>query len=303
MTIELRHLRYAVAAAQHGSIRRAAASLSLKQSTLSRRIRQVEERLGVVLFERSSGGVRMTLAGSNFVRTAQSVIEDVDSMLSATGAAGRGETGQLTVGFPASLSAGNLRTSLFEYAQRFPQVDLRIVEGSRARLCACLKNGSVDMAIVTGRFGTREGKTMSLWSERIVVALPENHPLAASEVVYWPDLKGETVLLGRQDPGPDIHDLLVAKFGALGDRPRVMQHDASRENIKSLVSGGFGVSLMCEDCVGASYVGLVYREARDGNGSTRVGYTAHWEENNDNPALMSFLKLLKERYPLSSNGA
>ena len=75
----------------------------------------------------------------------------------------------------------------------------------------------------------------------------------------------------------------------------------SRENIKSLVGAGCGVSLMCEACMGASYAGVVYREARDGNGSTRIGYCAYWRGGNDNPALR-ISSLLEERYPLLSNG-
>lgn len=298
MAVEIRHLRYPVAVAQHRSFRKAAAELNLKQSTLSRRIHQVEERLGVVLFDRSSAGVRPTVAGVEFLRAARRVVDEVDTMISSANGAGRGEAGRLTVGFYTSLSAGNLRATLIDYAQRFPQVTIDTVEGSRTRLFTGLENSAIDVAIVTGDSNAREGRAMALWSERIIVALPEGHPLAANEIVYWTDLKGETFLLSWHDPCPDVHDLLMAKLASPGDRPRIVQHDVSRETIKSLVGAGFGVSLMCEASIGISYAGVVYREAQDGNGPSRVGYTAHWEENNENPALESFLKLLRERYPL-----
>ena len=71
---DLQHFRYTIAAADHGSFRRAAESLGLKQSTLSRRIHQIEEQMDVKLFERSSGGVRATLAGSIFLATARSIL-------------------------------------------------------------------------------------------------------------------------------------------------------------------------------------------------------------------------------------
>ena len=135
-----------------------------------------------------------------------------------------------------------------------------------------------------------------------MVALPEGHRLASNNIVYWTDLKDETFLLSQRDPGPEIQDILLAKLAAPGERPKVISHDISRENIKSLVGAGFGVSLMCEACIGASYVGVVYREARDGNGPSRISYAAYWQGDNDNPALAHFLKLLGERYPLLSNG-
>jgi hypothetical protein len=59
---------------------------------------------------------------------------------------------------------------------------------------------------------------------------------------------------------------------------------------------------MCEACIGASYAGVVYREARDGNGSPRIGYRAYWKDGNDNPALRNFIRLLEERCPPVGNG-
>src|SRR6266581_5235807 len=76
--VDLQHLRYAVAAADHGSFRRAAEVLLLQQSTLSRCICQLEHSLGMTVFERSSGGVRATTAGRHFLRTARSILEQIE---------------------------------------------------------------------------------------------------------------------------------------------------------------------------------------------------------------------------------
>lgn len=303
MAFDLRQLRYALAAAEYRSFRRAADVLRVKESTLSRRIRGMEERLGTVLFERSRAGVRPTVAGADFLRTARRVIDDVDAMTGRARSSGRGEAGRLTVGFYTSLSAGNLRATLVAFQERFPLVQIHMVEGARHRLLAGLKNGSIDVAIVTGDPTPRAGPAMALWSERIIVALPESHPLAVNDIVHWTDVKGETFLLACYDPGPDVHDLLISKLAAPGERPNVVQHDVSRETIKSLVGAGFGVSLLCEACIGANYAGVAYREAQDGNGPSRIGYTALWDADNDNPVLRVFLKLLEERYPALSTSA
>ncbi len=295
-------MRYAVAAAHFRSFRRAAEELGVKQSTLSRCIRQMEDRLGVQVFERTSGGVRLTTAGAEVLRTSRHLVETVDHMAATAKDIGRGEAGQLAIGFYTSLSAGNLRASLMEYAARFPKVDIRTIEGARRCLFASMERGTLDVAIVTGEPSARIVKAMPLWSERVMVALPEGHRLASNNIVYWTDLKDETFLLSQRDPGPEIQDILLAKLAAPGERPKVISHDISRENIKSLVGAGFGVSLMCEACVGASYAGVVYREARDGNGPSRISYATYWHGDNDNPALAHFLNLLEERYPLLSNG-
>lgn len=141
-----------------------------------------------------------------------------------------------------------------------------------------------------------------LWSERIIVALPEDHALAANEIIYWTDLKRERFLLSERDPGPEIQEILISKLASPGDLPDVVKHDVSPENIKSLVGAGRGVSLKCEACVGASYAGVVYREARGGSGLTRIGYCVYWKDCNDNPALRNFILLLEERCPPVANG-
>ena len=288
--VDLVHLRYAVAAADHLSFRGAAEALLIRQSKLSRCIRQLEERIGMIVFERSSGGVRATQAGRDFLHMARSILEQMDTLVANAHSAGRGEAGRLAIGFYTSLSAGNLRATLIDYAQRFPQIEVGMIESSRTRLTTALQNGAVDVAIVTGEIPLLGSKIMSLWSERIVVALPEAHRLADGEAVHWTDLKGETLLISKHDPGPEIQELLLIKLASPGDRPKAVCHNASWGNIKSLVRAGFGVSLLTESDVGANLSDLIYREVRDGTGPSWVRHSAHWRADNDNPALASFLK-------------
>jgi DNA-binding transcriptional LysR family regulator len=200
--VDLVHLRYAVAAADHGSFRRAAEALLLQQTKLSRCVRQLEERIGIIVFERSSGGVRTTHAGHDFLRTARSILEQMDTLMATAHSVGRGEAGRLAIGFYTSFSAGNLRATLIDFAQRFPQIEVGMIEGSRTHLTTALRNGAIDVAIVTGEKPLLDGRFMSLWSERVLVALPEGHPLANDETIYWTDLKSETFLISQHDLRP-----------------------------------------------------------------------------------------------------
>jgi len=300
--IALQHLRYAVLSSEYGSFRRAAEALLMRQSTLSRSIRQLEETIGVTVFERSSGGVCATSAGLDFLRVARSILEQMDALVTSTHCKGRGEAGRLSVGFYTSLSAGNLRATLVDFRQRCPQVELGMVERSRMRLVTALRNGAIDIVIATGGGPVFDSKVLPLWSERILVALPEGHPLAERKTIYWTDLRNETVLLSQYDPGRELEDLLMAKLVQTADRPKIERHDVSRGIIKSLITVGLGVSLVAESDIGVNFAGLTYREVRDGAGPSQVNYSAHWREDNDNPALANFLKLLSERYPLPCAG-
>lgn len=120
--IELKHLRYAEVAERCGSFRKAADLLSLKQSNLSRRVRRLEDHLGIALFERTSGGVRATAAGRDFFSGVRRVLNELQIVVDGAKAVGRGDAGYLTIGFYTSLSAGNLRASLVEFGRRFPLV-------------------------------------------------------------------------------------------------------------------------------------------------------------------------------------
>lgn len=296
--LDLNQLEQAIAAANCGSFRQAAEALSIKQSTLSRSIKLLEQSFGVAIFVRTSGGVQATPIGRRFLRTASSIVEQLHALSVFTRASGRGDAGRLVVGFCTSLTAGNLRATLIEYRRRFPQVELRTIERSRTALITALRNGVIDVHIITGEMRTRDFKTNSLWSERILVALPKDHPLASREAIYWTDLRDQVLLLSHYDPGLEFETLLNAKLADAHDHPRIERHDVSRGVIKSLVSMGVGISLVLESDIGASFAGLVYKEVRDGVGPSRIGFSGIWHDDNENPALANFLELLSERYPI-----
>jgi len=228
----------------------------------------------------------------------RSILEQVEALTASTRAHGSGEAGRLVIGFCTSLTAGNLRATLLDFKKLFPHVELVTVERSRTRLTTALRNSVIDVSILTGDPQALDSKTTPLWSERILAVLPSEHPLAAREVIYWTDLRNQTVLLSHYDPGRELEDLLNAKLISPDDRPRIERHDVSRGVIKSLIAVGFGISLVLESDIGANFSGLVYRELRDGTGSSRIGFSAVWRADNENPALQNLLKLLGERYPL-----
>lgn len=294
MAIELWPLRTVIAAAEHRSFRQAAAALNLKQSTLSRRIRHLEEHLGVELFERSSGGVRLTAAGGDVVRAARRLLEQMDSLVSTARSAGRGEAGDITIGICTSLSASKLRAILAGYIETSRRIELNVVEGSRTGLFDGLRTGDIDIVIVVGEAIEHTGPSMLLWSERIVAALPAQHRLASRALLYWADLKGQSFLLSRRDPGPDLRNIIVRKLSAPGDVPDIASWDVSNESILALLEIACRIGLHCESWTGLAYPGIVYREVRDTSGPSHVAFTACWQEANRNPALGRFVNLLRQ---------
>lgn len=304
MCVEVIHLRFFVAAAEHRSFRRAAAALNITQPTLSKRIRELEARLGTLLFERTTGGVHLTAQGEEFLVVAKRVLADIDGMENYAKATKAGDVGRMHIGFYTAL-AGPLRETVFGFIRQHPQLDLNIVENNRVTLIPLLDRGSIDIALVLGEPVYRNYAHMSLWSERIMVAFHKTHPLAERDFVYWTDLKHERFVMSLRDPGPEIKDILLSKLALPGDRPFIKHVEAHHSAMISAVDGDRGITLACESSSLPPWPDVVFREVRDGNGPTRLGFVAYWRHNNDNPVLKQFVSWLQAHpaVPTAQTGA
>ncbi|PAL25309.1 MULTISPECIES: LysR family transcriptional regulator [Alphaproteobacteria] len=299
MTFDIRQLRYAIAAADHGSFYRAARALDIEQSTLSRNILKLERSIGMPIFERSRAGVSATLAGSTFLSGARTMVASADKLVVMMRAAGQGRAGGLRLGHNNSVSAGNLRATMMSWRDAHPDVEVECVEADRSVLLAGLDIGEIDIAILMGAAGHDGFRCEPLWSERMLIALSASHPLTDRDVVHWTDLRSERFLLPAADPGPEMRDLLLGRLSVSGAKPDIRMHQSSRETILSVLGGSSGVSIVCEGSTGARYPDVVYRPIHGEQGPALTGYSGCWRDDNGNPALHRFLGFIKARYALS----
>ena len=299
MPFDIRQLRYAVAAADHGSFYRAARALDVEQSTLSRNVLKLERVVGVRIFERSRAGVTMTIAGCQFIRSARPMVASADKLVTTMRAAGQGRAGGLMVGHNSAISAGKLRATILGWRGDHPDVDLDGVEADRGALLAGIDTGEIDIAIIVGETAHNDMRRESFWSERVLVALPSGHKLAEREIIHWTDLRGERFLLPASDPGPEIRDMLLGRLAVSGMQPDIRMHQVSREGILSMLGGGLGLSVVCEGGTGAHYPDVVYRPVHGEQGPVMIAFSGYWRKDNGNPALRRFLAFVRERYGLA----
>lgn len=299
MPFDVRQLRYAIAAADHGSIYRAARALDAEQSTLSRNVLKLERALGTPIFERSRAGVTMTLAGSAFIRGAKPLVASADKLVAMMRAAGQGRAGGLRLGHNSSVSAGNLRATMMSWRDAHPDVEVERIEADRSALLAGLDTGEIDIAVLMGTVGHEGYRCEPFWSERMLAALSSAHPLADRNVVLWTDLRGERILLSAADPGPEIRDIVFGRLSDSGAKPDIRMHRSSGETILSMLGGGLEVSIVCEGSTGARYPNVGYRSIRGEQGQALTGYSGYWRDDNPNPAMRRFLAFVRARYALS----
>lgn len=284
----LRQLQYLMVAAQVGSFRRAAELYDVDQPTVSRALKQLEDHLGVSLFERTRSGVRLTPAGEQFLAEVSPALEQLESARRSARAARRAEAGLVRIGILTSLAGGFLRQLVQAYAEQHPRVKLDLRDGGRKEHLATVRAQRLDAAIVTGSDPVPGCETRELWRERVHVALSANHPLAARPKLDWPDLKAEHFIVSRGEPGPEVHDYIVRRSADYSSYPDVEEKAALQDTLMNLVSLEQGITLVSAAWTAVKVPGLVLRPltAR----ADIVPFSAVWSPTNDNPAFLSFLQ-------------
>jgi DNA-binding transcriptional LysR family regulator len=190
----------ALVVADHLSFSRAAHVLGVRQSAVSRRVRALEDQLGVSLFERHASGVRLTVAGRHFLDNTRSAIHEIDLAVKNAGAAGRGDEGVIRIGILPCLLPGFLCDHLAEFREAQPGVILDFFEGPPEQLIARIMARRLDIAFITSGTPTPGCDAEALWSSVICVALSDRHPLAGCDAIDWELLKDERPWARRSQP-------------------------------------------------------------------------------------------------------
>lgn len=293
MIITLRHLFYMSLVARTGSFRRAAEAAGVSQPVISDQIAAIEQYYGVKLFERRQSGAHPTMLGWDYIRSADRILSEFSQMEERLRSGAAGNHGTISVGYYKSLANGALRAAFKSMIRSHPDITIVPVVASLDDLSRVVRTGALDLAILATEAGRCDDLNfLPLWSNRIMAALPQDHPLAPSDHLYWTDLLDEKFLFSHNDPGPDLADMLIAKLASPGRRPDITIMQTNREDVLNFVGMGAGVSLQCESAVNSGN-DVVFREMREGTMVSRIGYSACWREDNDNPALGIFLDILR----------
>ena len=273
------------------SFRGAAKVLGIRQSSVSRGVRALEDKLGVSLFERHPSGVRITNAGARFLQQARDGLLQLDNAVRTAGAAGRGAVGRLNIGILSSMASGFLRELIEAYSARHPDVSIQVHEGNSAEQIALIRRRQLDVAFVVDATGSTDCDVAPLWKERLFVVLPHGHVLCDQKEVEWQVLRKEHFITRQPEHSPAVCERLTKRLSDGGHKPKVQKLDVGRETLMHLVALGLGVSLTSEATVASSFPDVVFRPIVGDD--ELVQFNAVWLSNNDNPALRRFLSLAR----------
>ncbi len=250
----LNELRYIVAVARERHFGRAAEACHVSQPTLSVAVRKLEEELGVSLFERRKGDISITPIGEQIVSQAQRVLEEVAG-LHQIALQGRDQlAGPLRLGAIYTIGPYLLPHLIPQLAETAPQMPLVVEENYTAVLCEKLKQGDLDIIVISLAFDEPGIRTLPLYEEPFTLLIPSSHPFNQQEEVSIEQLSRENVLL--LGAGHCFRDQVLEVcpdcLGKSADgRPRQALESSSLETIRYMVASGLGVTVLPCTATGA----------------------------------------------------
>ncbi|MEU0191116.1 LysR substrate-binding domain-containing protein [Streptomyces afghaniensis] len=245
--MNLEQMRYVVVLAEELHFGRTARRLGLRQPTLSQQVRKLEDELGVTLFDRTTREVSITAAGESFVAEARRALHHVERAESAARQTGRGDVGQLSLGFVGSAVPELIPRLLRRFRRIYPGVELQVRELSSARQVEELLAGRIDVGIL---HALRENETpedlagQEIFRDVLVAALPRRHPLAPVAPLPTAKLAGEPFIMFPRRMGPALHDRITRLTRAAGFEIQVSQEAGHMQTILGLVAAEVGVSIV-----------------------------------------------------------
>ena len=272
--------------------------MRIRQSSVSRCIRDLEDRLGTSLFHRHRSGVSLNRAGHQFLPRARQTIRGLDESLHAMAALGRSENGRIRVGIYSSIASGFLAELLRSFGEQHNHVQIELIDGNPEEHVAAIRGLKLDVAFLTGTRTWQDCDSALMWSEGVFVVLPERHEVAIRTAVDWRELSGEAFMVSETAPGQEIYDYLVRKLAELSWHPDIHVQSVSRDNLLSLVAIGRGLTVVSEAMTVTTHPGVVFRPIK----GERLPFSAIWSPNNDNPAFRRLLSMARAKAELENRG-
>ncbi|HEX5398614.1 MAG TPA: LysR substrate-binding domain-containing protein [Verrucomicrobiae bacterium] len=244
--MELRHLRYFIAAAEEENVSRAALKLHVSQPGISRQIRDLEDEIGFQLFERSAKSLKLTDAGKTFLAEAKVVLQRADDAVKAARAVASKANGELHVGYAPSPTVKILPQALRAFQEQFPNVRVVLHDWSTEEMIAGLREGKLQVALMVEPQPKvlRDMVFRLLARYSMCVAVAPKHPLAKLKSVTLAQLANETLIGYTRADYPDYFDNIKKIFTPVGRPPRVAEEHDGITSLIAAVESGRGYALV-----------------------------------------------------------
>jgi DNA-binding transcriptional LysR family regulator len=261
--MELRHLRYFRAVAEELHFGRAAERLHIAQPPLSQQIRQLERELGVALLVRTTRSVELTAAGVAYLSRAVRILDAVDDAGEQARRIAKGVEGQLAIGCVGSATYSLLPRLVRALGETLPGIEVSVRgEMLAPAQLAALAAGEIDLALLRPPVPHTGLITETVRRDRLLAALPADHPLAGRHDLLVRELHDEDFIAHAGQGRSVMHSVLTAVCADAGFVPRLRHEVMETSTLVTLVAAGLGVAIVPDptsalDIGGVAFVPLM----------------------------------------------
>jgi DNA-binding transcriptional LysR family regulator len=235
-------MRYFEAVARHSHVTRAAAELHIAQPALSKQISQLEQELGLALFDRVGRNVRLTEAGEALLPHVRAVLAQVEAAHAEIDERLGLQRGRVSIGTSPTVGTQLLPPALLAFNQRYPGIELCLYETDRQTLLELLETGAVDVTVLTMPVQGAALMVVPLLSEDLVIITHHRHRYAPYATVHLAALRDEAWVLSASNY--ELRELTLSLCAEAGFTPRVVLDGSEIDTLVRMVATGLGIALV-----------------------------------------------------------
>lgn len=287
----MRHLRYFVAVAEQLHFRHAAELVHVAQPALSQQIRQLEEEIGVTLFERSHHKVLLTPAGKAFYENAQRILKQTDQAVVEARKVEHGDAGTIRIGFVSSAAITVLPDAMKRLQAQVPLAEVELRELAGGEQIDGLYRELIDIGFLHAKLSEDVLETLVVARERLIVAVPDSCKLAGKRRIDLKDLASWTAIMPARHTSSGFYEHVRMAYQMAGVLPERVHHTRLLQTGLLLVGAGVGVSIVPESFRSIHVRGVVYKRLLAEPPLCEL--VAAWRRDNVSPLLQRFIQALR----------
>lgn len=292
--IELRLWNQFAVLAEELHFGRAAQRLFMTQPPLTQAIAQLEKRLAVRLFDRTKRSVQLTATGRALLPEVLDLLARAQALPEHARAAAAGELGRLRLAFVSTVGFALLPQWVRGFRALYPKVQMELVEATGDVQLEAFARGELDAGFMLHAPGfVPPGLARQVVSrEALVLALPEQHALAAQPSLALADVLDQPLVIFPRRIVPSLYDAIFGVYHAAGRLPEVAQEAIQMQTIVNLVSAGLGLAWVPQSVTQFQRPGVVYRALADAVGVPGCETSLVWAEQGASPSLELFVEFV-----------
>lgn len=304
--MELRHVRYFLAVAEHLNFSKAAQQLHIAQPPLSRQIRQLEDELGVDLFVRTKHRVQLTKPGRVFLDEGRKLVMQAGHATEAARHAQKGESGIVRIGIASGLG-GVVGKAVADHCRRFPTINIECKDIFSSVQNENLNKGEVDVGFLRPPVDQVNLDCELLFEEEFVVILPKTHRLAKRKSLRLKEVADEPLIVFDRSFSSGLYDKILGLYSRQGLTPHfaVTHVEAHEEAGAIMVASGKAIFIGAGAIVTRSVSGIELASVPLNETEAKIEVYMAWRREEESTAVRAFLDSVRRvfRHPIGRKTA